>query len=73
MFRQSQEDGAIGILKCIADPGASSGDFFGPGSGKMAGKGPVIKFNIEQSSNTDKNKDLLWSKSCEAIGEDFVI
>ena len=42
---QSMEDGAIGIIKCIADIDAMSGDFYGPGSGKMAMKGEVIKFS----------------------------
>ena len=67
------EDGAIGIIKCIADPDAMSGDFYGPGSGKMDMKGPVVKFDLEELYDNRETKDLLWNKSCEAIGQDFLI
>jgi len=70
---QSMEDGAIGIIKCIADSNAMSGDFYGPGKGRMDGKGPVIKFSLEDFYNNQETKDLLWNKSCEAIEEDFII
>ena len=70
---QSQSDGAIGILKGMADPDSNSGDFIGPGSGKMAIKGPVVNFALEDFYNNQETRDLLWSKSCEAIGEDFLI
>jgi len=36
-------------------------------------KGPVIAFPLESYYNNKKTRDLLWSKSCEAIGEDFNI
>ncbi len=70
---QTMEDGAIGIIKCIADTDAMSGDFYGPGSGKMAMKGDVIKFGLEEFYNNKETKDLLWNKSSEAIEEDFLI
>ncbi|NQV49399.1 MAG: SDR family NAD(P)-dependent oxidoreductase [Candidatus Marinimicrobia bacterium] len=70
---QSQEDGAIGIIKCMADPDAKSGDFIGPGAGRMAMKGPVVTFALEDFYNNIETRELLWSKSCEAIAEDFVI
>ena len=70
---QSMEDGAIGIIKCIADVNAMSGDFYGPGSGKMAIKGEVVKFGLEKFYNNEKTKNLLWNKSCEAIGQDFIV
>ena len=70
---QTMEDGAIGIIKCIADTNAMSGDFYGPGSGKMAMKGDVIKFGLEEFYNNKETKDLLWNKSSEAIEEDFLI
>ena len=70
---QTMEDGAIGILKCIADSNANSGDFYGPGKGRMDMKGPVVKFNLEEFYDNRTTKDLLWNKSCEAIGEDFII
>ena len=70
---QTMEDGAIGIIKCIADPDAMSGDFYGPGSGKMDMKGPVVKFGLEEFYENRKTKGLLWNKSCEAIEEDFII
>jgi NAD(P)-dependent dehydrogenase (short-subunit alcohol dehydrogenase family) len=70
---QSMEDGALGIIKCITDSNAKSGEFYGPGSGKMDMKGQVIKFDLEKFYNNKETKDLLWGKSCEAIGEDFKI
>lgn len=70
---QSMEDGAIGIIKCIADIDAMSGDFYGPGSGKMAMKGEVIKFALEKLYDNRKTRNLLWSKSCDAIDQDFII
>ena len=70
---QSMEDGAIGIIKCIADIDAMSGDFYGPGSGKMAMKGEVIKFDLEKLYDNRNTRNLLWNKSCEAIDQDFII
>ena len=70
---QSMEDGAIGIIKCMADIDAMSGDFYGPGSGKMAMKGEVIKFALEKLYDNRNTRNLLWNKSCEAIDQDFII
>ena len=70
---QTKEDGAIGIIKCMTDLTLDSGRFVGPGAGKMAMKGPVISFDLEPFYNNKATKDLLWTKSCEAIGEDFII
>lgn len=70
---QSMEDGAIGIIKCIADINAMSGDFYGPGSGKMAMKGEVVKFSLEKFYDNKKTRNLLWNKSCEAINQDFTV
>ena len=70
---QTMEDGAIGIIKCMSDSNAKSGEFYGPGKGKMDGKGPVVKFELEDFYDNKEAKDLLWNKSCEAIGEDFLI
>jgi hypothetical protein len=36
-------------------------------------KGPVISFDLEPFYDNQNTKDLLWTKSCEAIGEDFII
>ena len=70
---QTQEDGALGIIKCMVDKDVKSGEFIGPGSGKFALKGPVVKFALESFYNNKKTRDLLWQKSCESIGEDFII
>ena len=67
------EDGALGIIKCMVDVDAKSGEFYGPGTGMFALKGPVIKFGLEKFYNNRETKDLLWTKSCEAIGEEFVV
>ena len=72
---QSAEDGALGILNCIASPNVESGKFFGPGMGGMftAIKGPALGYNLEPSYDNPKTRDLLWNLSCEAIGEEFII
>jgi len=72
-YGQTMEDGALGIIKCMVDVDAKSGEFYGPGTGMLALKGPVIKFGLEKFYNNRKTKDLLWTKSCEAIGEEFVV
>ncbi len=70
---QSAEDGAMGILSCICLPEAESGQFWGPGKGMMAMKGKAKPFNMEKSYNNNRTKTLLWEKSCEAIGKEFII
>ena len=69
---QSQEDGTIPILKGLLEPGAQSGDFFGPGAGQMAFKGPVIKFPLSEEYKETEVKKLLWDKSTEAVSDYFI-
>ena len=72
---QSREDGALGILTCIAHPDAQSGQFFGPGMGGMftALKGPAVGYPLETSYDNPQTRELLWSQSCAAIGDAFDI
>ena len=70
---QTPQDGSIGILKCMTDLDAQSGSFYGPGTGVPAAKGEVIHFDLESFYDNPVTKKLLWEKSCEAIGEEFVI
>lgn len=70
---QTQEDGALGIIKGMIEENINSGVFIGPGSGKFALKGEVVKFPLESFYDNQAIRDMLWQKSCEAIGEDFVI
>ena len=70
---QSQQDGAMGIIRCIADPEINSGQFVGPGMGMTALRGPALSYPLERFYDNPYTRDLLWDKSCEAIGEDFVI
>ena len=72
---QSREDGALGILTCIAHPDALSGQFFGPGMGGMftALKGPATGHPLETSYDNQKTREILWANSCAAIGEEFNI
>ena len=37
----------------------------------MALKGPVVKFALEKFYDNPESRNLLWEKSCEAIGEAF--
>ena len=70
---QSPEDGTLGILSCAVLPQAQSGEFWGPGSGMMAGKGEAKPFALESNCTAQETIDLIWSKSCEAIGKPFEI
>ncbi len=72
-FSQSPEDGAMGILSCMCLPSAESGQFYGPGSGSSAFKGKAEPFALESFYDNAETRDLLWSKSEEAIGDTFVI
>ena len=70
---QSPEDGTLGLLSCAVLPEAQSGQFWGPGAGMMATKGEAKPFDMERQYDTPETKAMLWAKSCEAIGKDFVI
>lgn len=68
---QSREDGTLGLLSCIALPEAESGQFWGPGSGTLAMKGPAKPFGLESFYDNPKTREMLWTKSEEAIGKSF--
>lgn len=70
---QSTEDGAMGIISCICLPDASSGQFYGPGAGVLAVKGPARPFALESFYDNDQTRTLLWDKSEAAIGGPFAI
>ena len=70
---QSMEDGAMGLISCMFKADAQSGEFYGPGKGTTAMKGKAIAFPLESFYDNPKTRELLWQKSCEAIGEDFTI
>jgi len=70
---QSAEDGAMGILSCICLADATSGQFYGPGSGMMAARGPAVPFALESFYDNDETRELLWKSSSEAIGREFSI
>ena len=66
---QSQADGALGILRGIADPSIDSGTFIGP----KGIKGPATTFKLEAKYDNSETREIIWKKSCEAIKEDFII
>ncbi|MGI9610156.1 MAG: SDR family NAD(P)-dependent oxidoreductase [Acidimicrobiia bacterium] len=70
-FSQTAEDGAMGILSCMCLPGATSGQFYGPGSGMTAMKGKAEPFDLEPFYDNPETRELLWTKSEEAIGKTF--
>ncbi|MBL4686695.1 MAG: SDR family NAD(P)-dependent oxidoreductase [Nannocystaceae bacterium] len=70
---QSAEDGAMGIISCMCLPDATSGQFYGPGPGMMAVKGPAIAFALEGFYDNEETRELLWERSSAAIGRDFEI
>ena len=72
-FGQTSEDGAMGILSCMCLPDAESGQFYGPGSGTLANKGPAVPFALEPFYDNEETRALLWTKSEEAIGAELVL
>ena len=70
-FGQSEKDGTLGLLRCIADPKINSGSMVGPGLKGMKGK--AKSFSLESFYDNPEVKSMLWAKSCEAIGESFEI
>ena len=70
---QSQQDGALGIIRCMADAEIKSGQFVGPGMGMTALRGPALSYPLEAFYDNPATREILWQKSCEAIGEEFVI
>lgn len=70
-FSQSPQEGAMGILSCMCLPEAKSGQFYGPGSGAMAMRGKAKPFDLEPYYDNSETRDLLWTKSEEAIGKSF--
>ena len=70
-FSQTAEDGAMGILSGMCLPEAESGQFYGPGSGVTAIKGKAEPFALEPFYDNAGTRELLWTKSEEAIGKSF--
>ncbi len=70
---QSAEDGTMGLLSCMCRADAKSGQFWGPGSGSMAIKGPAEPFDLESFYDNDQTRTLLWDRSNAATGRDFSI
>jgi NAD(P)-dependent dehydrogenase (short-subunit alcohol dehydrogenase family) len=70
---QSEEDGALGILSCAVLPEAVCGEFYGPGLGMMASKGSAKAYQLEAQYDNPETRELLWEKSCEAVGVSFSV
>jgi NAD(P)-dependent dehydrogenase (short-subunit alcohol dehydrogenase family) len=68
---QSAEDGTLGILSGAVLPDAKCGEFYGPGLGMMASKGAAKAYALEPQYDNPDTRDLLWEKSCAAVGGDF--
>jgi NAD(P)-dependent dehydrogenase (short-subunit alcohol dehydrogenase family) len=73
MVSQSEEDGTLGILSCAVLADAKSGEFYGPGSGMMASKGEAKPFPMESQYDNAETIEMIWDKSCAAIGKDFLL
>lgn len=58
---QSAEDGALGIIRCCADPDVKTGDFYGP----EGWKGFPGKLTPEDSLSDPENIRINW-EGCEA-------
>jgi hypothetical protein len=65
------EDGAMGILSCMCLENVQSGQFYGPGSSVMALKGKAVAFPLESFYDNETIRELLWKKSCDAVGKEY--
>lgn len=66
---QSPADGACGIIICSCAVDVKNREFYGPkGTGLT---GPAVLIPLEPKEDAQEQKDLLWSKSCEAVGDIF--
>lgn len=72
-FSQSAEDGCMGLLSGMCREDAKSGQFYGPGSGMMAARGPAVPFALEGFYDNEKTRTLLWDRSTKAIGREFTL
>jgi len=70
---QSAEDGALGIIACMCLADAKSGQFYGPGRSMMSLKGLPVAFALEDFYDNETTRELLWDRSCKAIGREFSI
>lgn len=66
---QSAEDGAMGLISGMCRADAESGQFWGPG--KTGTKGRAVPFPLERFYDDERTRELLWTKSEDAIGETF--
>lgn len=66
---QNPEDGAMGIVRCMADPNVKSGEFYGPKGGMSAFYGPAQSLPLLSQETSKENVDVLWSKLEQATGE----
>ncbi len=64
---QSAEDGALGIIRCCADPNVETGDFYGPDGWK----GFPGKLTPEDSLSDPENIRINW-EGCEAAVGKFL-
>ena len=70
---QSEEDGAMGILSCMCKEDVQSGEFHGPGKSVLAMRGLKKPFALESFYDNEETRELLWKKSCEAVGKEYNI
>ena len=66
---QSMEDGACGIITCIAKADVASGDFYGPAGGQKAMAGAAVIIEPEAALTDQAQLDMLWAESEKAVGE----
>lgn len=62
---QSPEDGAVGIVRCVMDPEAKAGDFFGPTEGW---KGYPDLLPAENLLTDPSNSAINWEGCEKAVG-----
>lgn len=71
MMMQSGEDGTMPLLRCAVDPGAKSGEFYGPKNGST-GLAELLDKDGDKDIIDDESKAMLWKVSLEVTGaKDF--
>lgn len=77
-FCQSAEDGALPLLKCIADPAVQPGDLYVPGNRGLLSlvfadgvTGRPRQQAVEDMCRDEASKSVLWEESERAVGPFF--
>lgn len=70
VMAQSAADGALPTLRAATDPGASTGDYYGP-RGLFEIAGPPVKVGCTARARDEADARQLWERSVALTGVDY--